>query len=178
MTEGEIKKLITDTVKILPASLVYQEYNQKTEYLDGPYWNYDNNFATGTFEIKDQSIESVKQNLISKIAANRYIKECAGIKITIQNVEVNVDTSREGRAIFIQAYTVMADNETINWKFPEAWLTLSKSELTQIIYTGASHVQETFNWESNKTIEINNCGSLQELNVIDVGDPVIPTPVF
>lgn len=162
--------LINDTTKILPATLVYPEYNVKIEYLDGPYWTYENDFATGTFEVKEQPVEYVKQSLINKVASNRYIKECAGTKVTVQDTEVSVDTSREGRAIFVQAYSLMQDTDTIKWKFPESWLTLTKAELGQVVTAGVNHVQESFNWESDKTDEINNCTTLQELDEIDVGD--------
>lgn len=168
--------LINDTTSILPATLVYPNYNPKIEYLDGPYWNYDNNFATGTFVVKDQPIDWVKQTLIGRVAANRYTKEGLGTTTDLQGKTVTVDTSREGRAIFVQAYTLMAEDGTINWKFPEGWFVLSKPELAQVVGVGATYVQTCFNWEESKTVEINNCTTLEELNNIDVGDPVTPAP--
>ena len=166
--------LVNDTTKILPATLVYPEYNAKIEYLDGPYWTYDDDFATGTFEVKDQPIEYVKQTLIGGVAANRYIKENLGTTTEIQGSVITVDTSRDGRAIFVQAYTLMAEDGTINWKFPEGWFVLSKPELGQVVGAGATYVQSCFDWEQSKTVEINNCTTLEELNNIDIGDPVPP----
>lgn len=169
--------VINATTRIIASTMVYPDYNPKIEYLDGPYWtfNEDMSFATGTFQVKDQPIEYVKQTLIGRVAANRYIKESAGTTTVIQDKTVSIDTSREGRAIFVQAYTLMADDATINWKFPEAWLTLTKPELGQVVAVGATHVQQSFNWEESKTVEINNCTTLEELNNIDVGDPTTPT---
>lgn len=173
MQKNDSEPIVIDaTTRIIASTMEYPDYNPKIEYLDGPYWSFneDMSFATGTFQVKDQPIEYVKQTLIGKVAANRYIKESAGTTTELQGINVFVDTSREGRAIFVQAYTLMADDATINWKFPEAWLTLTKPELGQVVAAGATHVQQSFNWEESKTVEINNCTTLEELNNIDVGD--------
>lgn len=70
----------------------------------------------------------------------------------------------------------MQDSDTVKWKFPEAWLTLTKSDLGQVVSAGATYVQEAFNWEADKTDEINNCTSLEELDVVDLGDPTLVQP--
>lgn len=170
--------VINATTRIIASTMVYPDYNPKIEYLDGPYWTFeeDMSFATGNFQVKDQPIEYVKQTLIGRVAANRYVKESAGTTTVIQDKTVSIDTSREGRAIFVQAYTLMAEDSTLNWKFPEGWFVLSKPELGQVVGAGATYVQTCFNWEESKTVEINNCTTLEELNNIDVGDPTPPTP--
>lgn len=166
---------INDETEILAATITSPNYNPKIEYLNGPFWTFENNQATGTYVVEDQPIEYVKNTLIGRVATNRYNKESAGCNTEIQGVSVTVDTSREGRAIFVQAYTLMADDGTLNWKFPEGWFVLSKPELGQVVGAGATYVQSCFNWEESKTVEINNCTTLEELNNIDVGDPS-PTP--
>jgi len=162
--------IINESTRIIPSTMVYPDYNPKIEYLDGPYWTFeeDMSFATGNFQVKDQPIEYVKQTLIGRVAANRYIKESAGTTTVIQDKTVTVDTSREGRAIFVQAYTLMADDATINWKFPEAWLTLTKNELGTIIATGANHIQTQFDWENTISQQIDNASSVEELQNITI----------
>lgn len=158
--------IIDEDTKILPANLIYQDYNPKIEYLDGPYWNFDNDIATGTFVIKPNNIDAVKNDLIAKVTANRYDKEISGVKVTIQNTEVTIDTARGNRDIFVQKYLLMSDTDTVQWKFPECWLTLTKADLGLVVSTGATFVQEQFNWEEGKVVEINACTTLEELDAV------------
>jgi hypothetical protein len=170
--------VINDTLRILPASLTYPEYNSKIEYCDGPYWNYENNFAAGSFQVKDQPIDSVKANLKQIIAANRYNKEVAGTKTTIQELEVFIDTSRTNRNTYVNAYNLMADTDTVNWKFAEGWLVLTKEEMSNVVTTGSNYINAQFDWELSKVDEINNCTTLEELNNVDLGYPVPPQPTL
>jgi hypothetical protein len=166
--------LINDTLRVLPASLTYPEYNPKIEYCDGPYWTYDNNFAAGTFEVKDQPIDLIKSALKEIVAANRYNKEIAGTKTTIQDLEVFIDTSRTNRNTYVNAYNLMADTDTLNWKFSEGWLVLTREEMKLVVDVGANYVNTQFEWEASKVQEIDNCTTLEELNAVDLGYPVPP----
>lgn len=158
---------INDNVKIYPATIDDNiPYNPKIEYLHGPFWNFTDNVATGTFIVQQNSIESVKAYLKSVVASNRYSKEIEGIKQTIQGIEVSVETDRNTRNIFFQKYLLMAENETVGWKFPEAWLTLTKSELGNIVANAASHIENKFNWEANKVVEIDSANTHAELDSI------------
>jgi hypothetical protein len=158
--------IIDEDTKILPATLIYQDYNPKIQYLNGPFWEFSDTLATGTFVIEPNNIDAVKNDLISKVAANRYAKEISGVKVTIQNTEVTIDTARGNRDIFVQKYLLMSDTDTVQWKFPECWLTLTKSDLGLIVSTGATFVQEQFNWEEGKVVEIKACTTLEELDAV------------
>ena len=59
------------------------------------------------------------------------------------------------------------------FKFPEGWLTLSKEELGLVVSTGATYIQSQFDWEVEKGIEINAKETAKELDLVDVGDPVL-----
>jgi hypothetical protein len=168
--------VINDTLRILPASLTYPNYNPKIEYCDGPYWTYDNDFAAGTFEVKDQQIDLVKSVLKETVAANRYNKEVAGTTTTIQDIEVSIDTSRTNRNTYINAYNLMNDTDTINWKFAEGWLTLTKTEMLNVVTVGSNYINAQFDWELSKVEEIDNCTTLEELNNVELGYPVPPQP--
>jgi hypothetical protein len=160
--------IISDTVKILPiTSLPEPAFNSKIQRLDGPYWNFSDTIAEMYFTVGDLPIDAVKNNLIALVAANRYSAEVGGIKMTIQGTEVSIDTNRGARDIFFQGYSVLGDTETVNWKFPECWMTLSKAELGTIVESIKAHVQTCFNWEQNKQVEINACQTLDQLNNID-----------
>ncbi len=146
-----------------------EQYNPKTQTLMGPYWSYPNteeNYAIAEYHAVNKPIEIIKSELKEKLAAERYNREIAGVKVTIQNTEVTVDTNRGERDVFVQKYLLMGENDTVDWKFPEAWLTLTKTELGQIVAAGVGHVQSVFTWELNKASEIDSCVDHEELNTL------------
>lgn len=158
---------INDTVKIYPAVLDDSApYNSKTQYLDGPYWDFSNDIATGTFTAKYHDLEHLKLHLKSIVAANRYAKEISGTTCTIQNSLVNVSTSRDTRGNYVQRYLIMGDNDTIDWKFDTFWMSLTKSDMATIVQCIESHIQQQFDWEANKSIEIDLATTHQELDTI------------
>jgi hypothetical protein len=158
--------VINEDTKISECVLVYPQYNKKIEYIHGPFWDFAAPVVVGTFEVKQSSIESIKNELKSIVAAERYKNEIAGTKTTIQGLEISVDTTRGVRDIFAQKYLLMSDNETVNWKFPEGWLTLTKSELGSIVSVAVTHIQSEFNWEKTKTDQIDAAISAAELDAI------------
>lgn len=160
--------VIDSNTKIYPAELVYQEYNAKIEHLHGPFWDFSTGKAIGTFEIVPNEILGVKNVLKAKVSENRWKKEVAGIKVTIQNKEVSVDTSREGRNIFVQKLLLMSDTETVQWKFPEGWVILTKADLSQLVTAGVSYIQQQFDWEALKIQEIDACETLDELDKVEL----------
>jgi hypothetical protein len=166
---------IDDHTHIYSAELIYPDYNQTIQYIHGPFWDFSTGVAIGTFEVKELPLEHIKSNLKSKVASNRYIKENFGVKYTVQNLEITIDTSRGNRDIFVQKYLLMADTDTVQWKFPEGWLTLTKSELGEIVSVGFNYVQQQFDWEISKGFEIDNSTTSGELGSIDVGDLVPQT---
>ena len=158
---------ISDTVKIYPAVIDdTTAYNPKIEYLHGPFWDFTGNVATGTFIVQNNSIESVKGYLKSVIATNRYKKEISGIAQTVNSITVTIDTGRDTRNIFFQKYLLMGESETVEWKFPEAWITLTKTQLGGIVSNAASHIENQFVWEANKVAEIESANTYSELDLI------------
>jgi len=158
---------INETVKIYFAVVdETASYNPKIQYLHGPFWDFSNGIATGTYTAEYHPIQTVKTYLASVIAANRYDKEIAGIQHTIRNTQVTVETDRDTRNIFFQKYLLMSENETVNWKFPETWLTLSKTELGNVVSAAATHIEDQFNWESDKLFEIESASTYEALDAI------------
>ena len=149
------------------------EYNKKISYLEGPYWTYENNRAIAGYLVKDQPIDSVRANLKLQAADVRWSKETAGTTLTIQDTAVTVDTARGSRDIFVQKYLLMTDSDVVTWKFPEAWLTLTKSDLGTVVAAGAAHVQSAFAWEKQISDEIDSADTLAALDAIVIA-PVPP----
>lgn len=163
---NELPWVIDSDTSIQFVEFNYPEYNQKIHYLEGPYWTYENGKAIAGYLVKDQPVESVQYNLRQLAADQRWKMEVSGTKITIQGIEVTVDTNRDSRNIFVQQYLLMSDADTVRWKFPEAWLTLTRIELGQVVSAGANHIQSAFLWESTKVEEINTASTLEQLDSI------------
>jgi hypothetical protein len=157
---------ILPNVRVRKAVTSYAELNAKIQRHEGPFWTYANDEATATFTAVDKPLDLVKGELKSLVAAERYRKENAGIKITIQGTEVTCDTSRENRDIFLQRLLTMTSTDTVNWKFPEAFINITYSELESIINAGVVHIQSCFDWELAKGIEIDACTTLSQLDAI------------
>ena len=158
---------INDDLEIYPLEdISYPEYDSMFEQLVGPFWNFGQYYANGTFDKTDIDTNAVKSKLKELAAAERWKKESTPFKMTIQDVEVSVDASRDNRNIFVQKYQFMADGETVDWKFPEAWLTLTKAELGSVVLAGAAHIQAQFDWEKNLVDQIDAAVDNAELKVI------------
>lgn len=157
--------------KIMPARYETPDHNTRIQRTYGPFWTFDNDIAVGTFAIKDKEIEFVKADLKNEAAAERYRREVAGTTMDLKGTTVSLDTSRDGRNVFIQKYSIMADNETINWKFPEGWLNITKTELGSVVAAGAAYIQEQFDWEAAKATEIDACTTLTELDAVEIVPP-------
>jgi hypothetical protein len=141
-------------------------YNPVIEMLHGPFWDFSNNVATSSYQVQSFEIDAVKNTLKAKTSAERYRKEIAGTTLTIQNTTVTLTTDRDNRNNINNTYLITADNSTIQFKFLEGYLTLSKSELETIVNTIHNYVQTQFIWESNKVNEIDNCTTLEQLAAI------------
>jgi hypothetical protein len=141
------------------------------QYHYGPLWDLSGDVVVANYEIHELQIELARNNFKALAAHERYKKEVSSVKVTVQSTEVTCDTSRDGRNIFLQKYSLMGENDTSNWKFPEGWLTLTKSDLGQIVLAGATHIQSAFDWEKNISDQIDAAQTAEELNAIEIEQP-------
>lgn len=65
----------------------------------------------------------------------------------------------------------MPDNTTINWKFQNTWLELTKIELGTIVTEGSTYIQSCFDWEAAQSVIIDNCTTLAELDALVFDEP-------
>jgi len=141
--------------------------------LAGPYYTYDSNLASESYTVLDQSLDSVKQNLRPVVAAERYRRENAGTSVTVQDQQVTVDTSRDNRNTLVQAFLLMSETDTVNWKFPEGFLNLTYADIESVVSAGATYIQTQFNWEVDKLAEIDAAADIPALQAITIVEPVI-----
>jgi hypothetical protein len=139
------------------------DINLMTHHYYGPLWDLSQDVIIANYEVKDIAIEVARDNFRVVAAAERYKKEVSGAKTILQDKEVTLDTSREGRNIFVQKFLLMSEDDIVNWKFPEGWLTISKQELGSVVLAGAAHIQKSFDWEKEINNQIDACSTLQEL---------------
>jgi hypothetical protein len=173
----ELPYTVNEDAKIYNVEEVRPEMNPMVEFYYGPLWEITETKVIANYEVVDSPIESARINFKQQAADERYKKEVSGTKLNIQNTEVTIDTSRDGRNIFVQKYALMADGETVNWKFPESWLTLTKTELGQIVAAGATHIQSAFDWEKTINDEIDAATTKEELLAIEIVEKQEETPL-
>jgi hypothetical protein len=164
----ELPFVVDKDTRIVRAETTYDEIDPMVQYHRGPIWTINEEYAVASYEAVDTPIEQARSNFRNKAAGERYKKEVSGTKVTVQSTEVTLDTSRDGRNIFIQKFSLMEDDDTVNWKFPEGWLTLTKSELGQIVRAGATHIQSAFDWEKSINDQIDSATTAEELLAIEI----------
>lgn len=136
-----------------------------TEQLAGPYFDTSVYPITGYYDSADKPQEFVKAELKKQLADIRYEKETSGFKITLQGNEVTIDTQRgDDRNIWFQSYVLLPEGTTQTFKFPkeQVWLSLSKSEIAEIVQATVAHVQAAFDWEATKVSELESLTSKTE----------------
>jgi hypothetical protein len=163
---------INDELEIYPVTgLEVPEHHSDYQQLAGPFWTFTD-VAHGIYNVVDRPFDAIKNTLKAQVSAERYRKEIAGIKLTIQDTEVSVATDRDSRNIYTQKLVTMGD-DVVQWKFSEAWLSLNKQELTQMLVDVNSHVQQQFDWESNIINQIDlaeTVEQLKEIVIVEVRD--------
>lgn len=162
----ELPYVINDDARIMECRLEYPEHNPKTQYPHGPFWDFSQLVAVGTFQVVDIPIEVIKNTLKAEIANERYRQEIEGINVEVQGQTFRISTRREDRDVYAQTAGYLADGGTVNWKFDRTWLTLNKTELLAIAAAVSAHVQGVFNWEHGKNQEIEAATTSAELDAI------------
>lgn len=158
--------VVSDDAVIMGVEEIRPMFNPALEYLYGPIWNILPDRAQATYLVYDSPISSGQGNLKALAAQERYRREVTGCTCVVQGVTVSLDTSREGRNIFVQKLSLMGETDHVNWKFPECWLNLTKSDLALIVATGVTHIQSAFDWEKLMSDQIDAAETKADLEVI------------
>ena len=175
---------VNASVKIYPVKFDNPPpFNSKIEILNGPFWNFNNNIATASYQPLTKTVESIKNQMLGDLANKRWKKETEGVVLSLQNKLVWVTTQRGERDIFLQAVQLGSNGAT--WKLVEVeqvpveenptgyrlkntlWLTLSTAELQQIVGAIVTKVQTAFDWENNFADQINSATTVGELDAIE-----------
>lgn len=161
---------INEHAKIMRVDEIRPTMNPLVEFYYGPLWDITEETAIANYEVHDSPIESMRYNLKQVAAQERYKREVLGTTTTIQDQTVTIDTNRGTRDIFVQKYLLMSDSDTVNWKFPEGWLTLTKQDLGTVVQAGAQYIQSCFDWELNIAEQIDLAQTKQDLLAIIIAE--------
>jgi len=166
--QSNVPLVLSDGVKVRECVEEHPPLNPKIQMYNGPFWTFTDTLGTASYVVLDKPLDLIKKELKEQVASNRWKQEGAGTKVTIQGVEVTVDTSRGNRDVFVQQLLLMPDADTVGWKFPETWLTLTKAELGACVAAGVAHVQAAFGWEKQLNEAIDACTDTASLDALDI----------
>ncbi len=118
------------------------------------------------YPISDKTLEQIKKEYIKNLSPLRREKEITFIDIKINETTFSISTNRENRLSYVSK--LISSPGPHKFKFnTDTWLEITVSELQYIISQIDLKVQEAFDWEYQKTQEINACTTGQEVyNVI------------
>lgn len=160
--------IFSDIVKLVPT--IQQELpqiNPNFEVLAGPNFKFDeagNHIAY--YVAQELLIETAKNNLLNIVANNRWIKETTPTAFEISGTTVSLYTDSGSRIAYSQALLNADETYSAQWKFPEGFITLTKSDLQIVVKTVVDYVQTCFDWEASKHNEINSKSTIEELKQI------------
>lgn len=160
--------IINNEVKICEVVENRPVLDTMIQYYYGPQFDLDSSPVIANYSVIDLDIAAARQNFYNLAATERYKKEVSGFTMTIQNNTVFISTERVIRDQFLQKYISLSDNETANWKFQNTWLTLTKTDLLNIIRAIDSHVQASFNWESAIHDQLNAINDIYQLSSVPI----------
>ena len=178
---SEFPYVVNDDITIYPASEDRDlNINPMVQQYYGPTWEFLEKNVIAHYEIRPLDLHDAQSNYRARAAAYRYDKEVAGTKITINSVEYNIETDRSNRSKYIEKYIMLEDNQTVNWKFIDQWVNLSKQNLQNIIQAIDSHIQAAFDWELSMINIIESAASSEDLLAIEELNPVMNSerPLF
>lgn len=92
------------------------------------------------------SVTVTRDALLARLAAVRYIDEVAGTTLADGT---RVLTGRDDQAMTLAAYTTLREGfrDSIDWKGPDGWVSVTLTALAPIARAMAAHVQRCFSAE-------------------------------
>jgi hypothetical protein len=155
---------VNSEIVILPARYTHEEFNSVTQKHNGPFWTITSTEAVGNFVTLDKDLDHVKSELKQLIADKRWTTEVNGIKVTFNGVEYSVDTSREGRKVYIEQ--LQMNSSSYDWKFNEGYVTLTNSDLQSVVNSINQHLQSCFAEERTRISTIDSKTTLEDLQTL------------
>ena len=161
----------TEDIKILPARNEIPEYDPRFQTISQTSRIITDDEVVFTYTVSDKTLEQIKDEYKAIVKPERQRRENTTIKVTINDNEVSVSTSRESRLEFISK--LLGNDGPYNFKFDNGtWLEITKTDLQYIISQIDSKVQEAFDWELAKLEEIDTCETKEEVYEVEIVPPI------
>jgi len=173
--------------RILPLIEIRPDCNPKTQYLDGPLWDIQEDKVIATYYTSPLNIDIAKGNLKQEVAVERYNKENVDLTLSLpfsppsyvpDSLTVGVDFLPVGRTITIRtdkaSRSLLASklpslgDQFVNWKLQDGWVNLNRADIEYILSQVDKSVQSAFDWELAKVNEIDACSSLDDIDAVVV----------
>lgn len=137
------------------------------EHLEGPFYTYDNNVASEVYNVLDKDVYYVKESLKQLTKAERQRKQLLGTTLNIGGTVVTIATDADELANFVSLLSSIGE-DSVNWKFKEGFVTLTKVDVQNIVDTIRSHIQTQFDWEKEIHETINAATELTSLKSLNL----------
>lgn len=129
-----------------------------------------------TYPIADKTLEEVKSEVKKLVKPERQRRENSIINLVLNDIEISVFTNRESRLEYVSK--LISSNGPHNFKFAnDVWALIEKTDLEYIINQIDSYVQQQYDWELNKIIEIDSCTSIEEVYNVEVVPSLPKEPI-
>ena len=167
---------IGDGFEIFPVELTTPAFDPIYEELSGPFWTYENNVATGIYTVNTLSIEKIKGHLKQVVATERYRKQNLGTTVTVANTSFSISTDTNT----INSLLSLANNtgsDTINYKSPNGFISLTGTDIQNVVNQIHDYIQTQFNWEKTTNETIDDANDITTLQAIEIVEPITPRGV-
>lgn len=168
--EDDVPLQIDQDTRIVRYYEFKPDYNSKIEWLDGPIYQFVEDTVVASYNKRPLELSIAKENLKKLLPEARYGKEVKRHTLELSSGLQTISLDRETRSALAQKLQTIGDS-TVNWKFEHGWEQLSKSDIESIVSQIDQYVQEAYDWEYSKTIEIDNCQTLEEIDEIKIYSP-------
>ena len=157
-----------DGFEIFPiASSEGSQHDPIYQQLAGPFYMYDNNLASEVYTVFDRDISHIKESLKVVAKAERQRKQNLGTTINIGGTVVTLATSADELANFVSLLASIGEG-SVNWKFKEGFITLTKADVQSIVDTIRAYIQTQFDWEKTIGETIDAATELTSLKSITI----------
>jgi hypothetical protein len=171
---NEKKIVVNDDISIWPVDFTENpSYNQRTQYLDGPFYTYDEEAgrATHYMEVVDYSFEQAQVFAKDYYTQTRWLKQNLPFDVTIGSdtyrLNINNRSSFESGIAGnwkLDKLVDVVDDENV---YRQSWVTLSEEGLQTINNAFKQHVQNCFDWEKSKHDNVDSLTTFDELNALE-----------
>lgn len=146
-----------------PATVVNESYDPKTQVPENPILSFDGERITVTHSYADKSLETVRAEALTALAAHRFSVETAGITSA---TGINQPTDRGERLLLADKLSFMRENPTLAttmWKASSAWYELTTEQLGELQTLVGTHVNKCYLAEHAVALQVSDASTVSEV---------------